>query len=434
MMRAHEVSARPATTVAGIGRFRTALRRESRAMLYQRMDIASMNLSDLFTPQARTYTPVGWGTPPDSPIPLISIAYGLADPALFPREELLDAAAEVLARDINAALNYGPSDPALCELIAERLRNEQVAADPARVLIGYGSGQILGLLPRVLVEPGDTVIIEAPTFLGAVGQFQRAGARLVGVPVDADGLDVDALEAILRDLRRQGIRPKFIYTIPTYQNPTSTTLPTARREQLVRLAATYGVLVVEDDAYRDLSFAGEPPPSLAALDQEGWVLRVGTFSKILAPGLRMGWAHGPQELIDRLTMFKVEGSSGPFLTRVVTQFSANGRLDAHIAALRSHYAAKCDLMLTALAEAIPDAQAVRPAGGFFIWLRLPEGISASDLLPAGAQRGVEVLAGSRCYAGGQGGDDYVRLAFSEEPAAHLQEAIRRLGQAVDDLR
>jgi DNA-binding transcriptional MocR family regulator len=392
-----------------------------------------MNLADLFTPQARTFVQTGWGAPPESPIPLISVAFGLADPALFPREELVEAAAEVLSRDINAALNYGPSDPALRELIAERLRRENVAADPANVLVGYGSGQILGLLPRVLVEPGDTVIIEAPTFLGAVGQFQRAGASLVGVPVDAEGLDVDALEATLRDLQRRGVRPKFIYTIPTYQNPTGTTLPAARRERLVSLAATYGVLVVEDDAYRDLSFHGPPPPSLAAIDTEGWVLRVGTFSKILAPGLRMGWAHGPRDLIDRLTMFKVEGGSGPFLTRLVTQFSSNGRLDAHIAALRSHYAAKCDLMLEALATHVPDAHAVRPDGGFFIWLRLPEGVRTGDLVPAAINRGVEVLPGPRCYADGQG-DNYIRLAFSEEPAANIQEAIRRLGQAVADVR
>jgi DNA-binding transcriptional MocR family regulator len=392
-----------------------------------------MNLAELFTPQARTFVQTGWGAPPASPIPLISIAYGLADPALFPREELIEATAQVLASDMNAALNYGPSDPALRELIVERLRRDNVAADADRVLVGYGSGQILGLLPRVLVEPGDTVIIEAPTFLGAVGQFQRAGARLVGVPVDAEGLNVDALEETLRDLQRQGIRPKFIYTIPTYQNPTGTTLTAARRERLVHLAATYGVLVVEDDAYRDLSFHGPPPPSLAAIDSEGWVLRVGTFSKILAPGLRMGWAHGPRELIDRLTMFKVEGGSGPFLTRLVTRFCADGRLDAHIAVLRSHYAAKCDLMLDALARHLPDTHAVRPDGGFFIWLRLPEGVGSGDLAPAAIQRGVEVLPGPRCYADGQG-DEYVRLAFSEEPAANIEEAIRRLGLAVADVR
>jgi len=260
-----------------------------------------------------------------------------------------------------------------------------------------------------------------------------AGARIIGVPVDAHGMDVDALEERLKELRRAGVRPKFIYTIPTFQNPAGVTLTLERRHRLVALAAEYGVLIVEDDAYVDLRFRGEPLPPLAALDQAGWVLRVGTFSKILAPGLRMGWAHGPQALIDRLLMFKVEGSSGPFLTHLVARFAANGRLDAHIAALSAHYAAKCDLMVAALRRALPDATFEVPDGGFFIWLRLPEGVTASALTPVALRHGMEFLAGTRCFADGSG-DDYIRLAFSEEPAVRIEQAMRRLGAAVDELR
>jgi DNA-binding transcriptional MocR family regulator len=392
-----------------------------------------MSLDELYTPQARAVSAPMWGPPPQPEgVPLISIAYGSADPALFPREELVDATAQILAADPDAALNYGPNAPELVACVAERLRREGVDARPDQTMLAYGSSQILGLLPQVLINPGDTVIIEAPTFLGAVKRFQMAEARIVGVPVDAEGMVVDALEERLRALRAEGVRPKFIYTIPTFQNPAGATLTLARRQRLVELAAAYGVLVVEDDAYVDLRFRGEPLPPLAALDPE-WVLRVGTFSKILAPGLRMGWAHGPKGLIDRLLMFKVEGSSGPFLTRLVARFAAEGRLDAHIRALCAHYAAKCDLMAAALRRHLPDAAFHLPDGGFFIWLRLPAGVRASALAPVAMRHGVEFLPGPRCFAD-SAGEDHIRLAFSQEPADRIEEAVRRLGAAVDELR
>jgi 2-aminoadipate transaminase len=393
-----------------------------------------MQLSDLFTAQARELAPPMYGPPTQAEgVPLISLAYGLADPALFPTEELVEATAGILAADADAALNYGPNAPQLIALVAERLRREGVPAREEQTMLAYGSSQILGLLPQLLIEPGDSVIIEAPTFLGAVNRFQRAGARIVGVPVDDGGMDVDALEQRLRALRREGVRPKFIYTIPTFQNPTGATLSLERRRRLVALAAEHGVLIVEDDAYVDLRFRGEPLPPMAALDGGDWVLRVGTFSKILAPGLRMGFAHGPKALVDRLLMFKVEGGSGPFVTHLVARFAAAGRLDAHIAALRAHYAAKCDLMAAALRARLPDASFATPDGGFFIWLRLPDGVRASALAPVALRHGVEFLAGPRCFADGSG-DDQIRLAFSWEPAARIEAAVARLGAAVDELR
>ncbi len=392
-----------------------------------------MKLSDLYTAQARTLAPPLLAPAPEAgPVPIISLAYGLADPAVLPREELVEATAALIADKVSAALNYGPVAPALLELISARLRQEGVAADPQRVLVAYGSSQILSLLPHVLISPGDTVLVEAPTFMVAVRQFERAGARLVGVPVDAEGLDPDALEQRLRALQAQGVRPKFLYCIPTFQNPAGTTLSLARRRRVIELATTYGLLIVEDDAYVDLRFGGEPLPPLAALDQEGWVLRVGTFSKILAPGLRVGWAHGPHELIERLRMFKLEGNSGPLVTHLVAQLSAEGRLEAHIEQLRAHYAVKCRHMAEALRRELPTASFVMPAGGFFIWLRLPTGINTDELSRVALQHGVEVLPGSRCFADG-GGTDHVRLAFSELPVAELEEGVRRLGEALRQL-
>lgn len=394
---------------------------------------SSMNLTDLYTPQARTVAPPMWGPSPEvGDVPLISLAYGLADPAVLPREELVEAAAEVVSGDVGAALNYGPDAPAMKALVVERLRREGVAASEERLLLAYGSTQILGLLPQVLISPGDTVLVEAPTFLGAVRMFGRAGARMLGLPVDAQGLDPDALETRLRTLRDQGVRPKFIYCIPTFQNPSGATLTLERRRRIVDLATSYGVLIIEDDAYVDLRFRGEPLPPMAALD-DTWVLRVGTFSKILAPGLRMGWAHGPIGLIERLQMFKVEGTSGPFVTNLVARLSANGRLDSHIAELQRHYAAKCQLLAEALRRDLPEVQFVEPDGGFFIWVRLPDGVRASDLTPVALRLGIEILPGTRCFTDGSG-EEYLRLAFSETPSDQFAEGVRRLAAAVHEVQ
>ncbi len=388
-----------------------------------------MQLSDLFTPQMRDIPPPMWGPGPAGDIPLITLAFGDADPSMFPHAELLGAVENALADDIDGALNYGPTYAGLVGLAAERLRRRGIAATEQNTLVTYGSSQIIGLLPQVLIEPGDTVIVEAPSFLGAVMQFRRSGARLVGVPVDAAGMDVEALATTLAELRARGVRPKFIYTIPTFQNPTGATMSLERRRRLLGLAVEHGVLVVEDDAYSDLRFRGEDVPPIAALDTEGWVIHLRTFSKILAPGVRLGWASGPQALIDRLSYWKVEGSSGPFMTRVVARYAADGRLDGHIDELRARYGAKCDLMLDALARELPGAQMVRPDGGFFIWLRLPPGVSATALVPAAVAHGVEVLAGPRCFADGSG-DEYIRLAFSYAGEEQIVEGVARLGRAL----
>jgi 2-aminoadipate transaminase len=234
----------------------------------------------------------------------------------------------------------------------------------------------------------------------------------------------------LQDLNRKNMRPKFIYTIPTFHNPTGATMPLARRHKLVALAAQYGTIVVEDDAYGDLRFEGQQLPTLAALDQDGWVLRTGTFSKVLAPGLRMGWAYGRSEIIRRLGMFKSEGASGPYLTQVVARYCADGRLDTHIQELISLYRHKRDVMLEAIGREFPtEVTTIRPEGGFFIWCRLPAGMSATTLLKAAEAQGVTFLAGTRCYANGAG-DDAIRLAFSFQPAEHITEAIRRIGAAI----
>ncbi|NNJ08728.1 PLP-dependent aminotransferase family protein [Chloroflexales bacterium ZM16-3] len=387
-------------------------------------------LDSLYAARARDAMPTLKGAAQADQSPLLSLTYGLADPDLFPRDELAAATAAVLADDAPDALNYGQSFAGLTEQVVGRLRAQGVEAEPENILVGYGSSQILALLPEVFIDRGDTVIIEGPSFMGAVRRFVMSGANLVTVPTDHEGMDVDALEVTLRDLAARGVRPKFIYTIPTFHNPSGVTMSLARRQRLVSLAAEYGVLVVEDDAYGELRFRGDDLPTLASLDAEGWVVRVCTYSKILAPGVRVGWAYARPEIIERLNMFKHEGDSGPFLTRVIARYAAEGRLEAHIAQLREHYRQKCDVMIEAIAREFPrEVQADRPDGGFFVWCKLPHGMGATALVDRAAREGVSFLPGVNCYANGQG-DDAIRLAFSFLSADQIQEGVARIGKAM----
>ncbi|MEH2005736.1 aminotransferase-like domain-containing protein [Nostoc sp.] len=387
---------------------------------------SAYQINDLFAKRARNLTPPTYGTELTKII-TVSFAYGLADPILFPHADLAAASAAVLAEEAPIALNYGPTSSQLYEQIILRLQAKGIAADRDRLIIGYGSSQILGLLPDVFVEPGDVVIVEGPTFMGVVSRFVHAGARLITIPVDELGMDVDALEVTLNDLNKQGIRPRFIYTIPTFHNPTGVTMPLFRRQKLVALAAEYGVLVIEDDAYSDLRFQGEAVPSLATLDKEGWVLYVSTFSKIIAPGVRLGWACGDPAIIERLAMFKSEGPVGPFVSHVVARYCATGKLDHHIQELIACYKHKCNLLLEAIAQEFPsDIVALRPGGGFFVWCKLPPDISAKALLTAANEHGISFLQGTRCYANKQG-DDAIRLAFSFQPTQKIVEGIATLG-------
>ncbi len=364
----------------------------------------------------------------------ISLLYGLADPTLFPSDDLAVAATAVLADDAAAALNYGNVYSGLLDHIIERLQRQGIHADYDNIFIGYGSNQILGLLPQVFVDVDDIVIIEGPSFLGAIKRFRLGGARLISIPVDHAGMNIDILEQTLIDLQQQNIRPRFIYTIPNYHNPTGVTMTLERRRKLVALAAEYGVVVVEDNAYGDLGFEDLTPTSLAVLDSERWVLHIGTFSKILAPGLRLGWACGHPDIIRRLIEFKPEGLTGPFISRVVARYCAEGRLDRHIERLVAHYRQKRDTMIDAIKRSFPiDVTVQTPEGGFFVWCKLPPDMRALKLAPIAAANGVTFLPGTECYADGQG-DDAIRLAFSYQSSENIAQGIAKLGAAMDALR
>ncbi|MEM8534972.1 MAG: PLP-dependent aminotransferase family protein [Chloroflexota bacterium] len=395
--------------------------------------VVSSHVRELFAERAQDVLPPIYNAARQGHSSLISFTFGFADPALFPREDLTAASAAVLATDADAALNYGMDFAELRHQIIARLHSQGVTADEENVLISYGSSQLLALLPRVFVDPGDVVIIEGPSFMGAVRSFADAGAHLITIPTDDSGLNLDALEKVLLELQQQQVRPKFIYTIPTFHNPTGTTMPLAHRKRLLALSAAYNTLIVEDDPYRDLRFAGETLPTLASLDHDGRVIYISSFSKILAPGLRMGWAYAHPAIIERLAMFKVEGSSGPFLTRMVANYCADGRLEKHIHKLTAHYQHKCQLMLDAIGrEFPPEVRVIRPEGGFYVWCELPQDIDVTRLLTLAEQRGSTFLPGTRCFANGQGHHAF-RLTFSFLPSDQIDEGIAHIGVALREM-
>ena len=361
----------------------------------------------------------------------ISFAYGLPDPALFPTEALNAATGIVLREHSDRALQYGAGQglPQLINVLVERInRAEGLAIRPDECMITAGAGQAIAVVGRALLDPGDTVLVETPAWPGGINAFRRCGARLVPVPVDAEGLDTDALAQTLETLAAEGTQPKLLYTVPNFQNPTGVTTTLARRQALLDLARRYDFVILEDDAYRDLAFEGPLPPSLFALDTGGRVLRTGTYSKILAAGLRLGWLLGPREVLPRLIALKDDGGTSPFTSYLAATYSRAGELDPHIARLVASYRRKRDVMLAALTRYFPKSVTwTVPAGGFFVWVTLPPGTDAADLLRAAREEGVDFLPGRSCFPDPQAGTSHLRLAFSLPTPDQIEEGIKRLG-------
>jgi DNA-binding transcriptional MocR family regulator len=379
-------------------------------------------------------TPLVLRATPGDPA-VISLAFGAPDPALFPTADLL-AATEAALRDgptYAVGLQYGATNgnPLLLAELARKLAAEEGRpVDPAGLVITSGSSQAIALAVQALANPGDVCLLEVPTFMGTIRTIQFNEITAVPVPQDAEGLDLLALERAWTRLSAAGTPPRFLYTIPTFNNPTGVTMPLARRQALLDLAARHGLPIVEDDAYRDLAFEGEPPPTLHTLDRAGLVIRLGTFSKIVAPGVRLGFLLAHPEVVARVQGFKSEGLTNGFSSMVVGTLMREGRLARHIADLRRAYRARRDAMCAALEAEMPDGVAWRkPAGGFFVWLSLAPVFEPRRILAAASEEGVSAMPGTACHPDGQG-THHLRLAFSRENEARITEGIRRLGRAV----
>lgn len=367
----------------------------------------------------------------------ISFAYGLPDPSSLPRDGVIGATARALRADGGSwALQYGlaKGQDGLIECLTEKLaRDQQIAVTAANLIITNGSFQAIELLAQAFLDPGDMALVEAPTWSGAVMIFQRAGANLLTIPTTSEGLDLDALEATLDSLKAQSKRPKFLYVMPTFHNPLGVTMPLANRHRLLSIIARHGLPVIEDDAYFDLRFRGDHLPTLYGLDQAGLVVYLSTFSKILAAGMRLGWAVGAPSLISKLVLLKNDTGSNPFGQYVAEAFARTGELRAHIDRLTEVYRRKSDLMLAALEEHLPPGTSwSRPDGGFFIWVTLPDGVDVRRLHERCRAEGVDFLPGTACYGDGRGQNE-LRLAFSFVDSASIQPGIARLGRALLEL-
>jgi len=367
---------------------------------------------------------------------MLSLAGGLPAAEALPVARVGRAVEDVLARHGAAALQYGPTD-------GEAALRELVAPAPDRaddVVITTGSQQSLDLLARVLLDPDDIVVVEAPSYLGALSAFRAAGARLLAVPGDADGLDTDRLEGLLV----AGARPKAVYVVPEFANPTGATLSETRRHHLAALADRYGCVIVEDDPYGRLRFRGPAQPSLAELSP--MTARLGTASKTLAPGLRVGWAVLPDWLRGPVVRSKqsVDLHTSTLDQLVIAELLGDRAfLDAHIDGLRRLYAGRAAALVAALAAATPGRFEWRePDGGMFLWARLASGADADALLLAALSAGVAFVPGSAFRidgvdavgsgaTGDGGGQDRLRLCFATLPEDRLAEAVQRLDAAVD---
>lgn len=357
---------------------------------------------------------------------LISFAGGFPDPLTFPRARVAQLLEEFAAGGESAAFQYAPTRGLAGTLDAVAGRLERVQGRrPAdgELVITSGAIEALELVGKSFLDRGDAVVIEAPTYLGAIMAFRGFEAELVEVPLDEDGLRVDELERRLAG----GLRPKLLYTIPDHQNPAGVSLSAERRELLVELARRYGFLVVEDVAYRELSFDDDPPPSLWSLAPET-VVQAGTTSKTFLPGVRLGWAAAPAEVAAQLVSAKqnTDQCAGALGQRMLEEYVRRGWIDEQLVQSRALYARKCERLLAALERAMPAGVGwTHPHGGFFSWLTLPEAADGTALASEAAEQGVGITPGALFYPDGRGGEN-VRLSFSMVDESSIDEGIERL--------
>jgi len=365
--------------------------------------------------------------------PLYDFSGGRPDPAGYPYAALIEATARVMEAEGADALTYG--DPlgyaGLRDLVCQKYRlYEGLDVRRDNVIVANGSGHALSLAISSFVDVGDALICEAPTFGGTLNAIRRHGADILDVPVDDDGIDTGAVQRRLEALAREGRRCKLIYTQVNFHNPAGPTMSLRRRKRLIELAQAHETLILEDDAYGDLRFEGDPLPSLYALDDGACVIRAGTLSKILGPGVRLGWLCAPEPMIPFLQGFNFSGGVSPFASRVAVYFLRD-HMTEHVAMLSELYRSKRDAMLRGLAALLQgtDATVSRPEGGFFLWLKLPAGTDCSKLAQLAEAASVRYVPGAVCYPNG-GGDEYIRLAFSYEPAERCEAGGRLLAAAI----
>jgi 2-aminoadipate transaminase len=367
---------------------------------------------------------------------VISLAGGLPDTSTFPPDTFAAVAQRIARESCAKALQYGPTEglEETKACIAEVMGAEGLRADPEDVLVTTGGQQVIDLVTKTLIDPGDVVIAEGPTYPGAVSVFTAYQADVVQIDMDADGMRVELLEQTLDRLDRDGRRPKFIYTVPSFQNPAGVTMSAPRRRRLVELAHERELLVLEDNPYGLLRYEGDAPTPLLKLDGGVYVMYLGTFSKILSPGIRLGWVVAPPPVLEKINLGKQAADlcTSTLSQLMVQAYFAEGRWRDYVESLTEIYRARRDTMLDALADHFPpQAEWTRPSGGLFIWATLPDFIDTTDLLARALRDNVAFVPGEAAFLDGRG-RNAMRLNYSGSDEDAIREGIRRIGEVVTE--
>jgi len=367
----------------------------------------------------------------DSP-EIISLAGGFPDDRFWPVDRVIEASTFALREFGKKALQYGSTEgiKKLRVLLVDRMENEGVKGiNLDNVIVSTASQQGLSLVAQVFVNPGDTVIVEEPSYLGALQAFASMQAEFCTVPVDKDGMQMDILEDRLKELQKAHIRPKFVYTVPNFQNPVGVTMTLERRKKLIELAHTYDLLIIEDDPYGEIRFEGESIPSLLALGGKDRVIALRTFSKISFPGLRLGWIVAREDIMDKIVLGKQAADlCSPSLTQYIAyEFISRGWLDDYVNIVRREYPKKKNAMISALEQYFPAGSSwTDPQGGLFVWVKAPESIDTAAMFREAINAKVAYVVGIAFYPH-RDDNCHMRLNFSAVDPEHITEGVHRLG-------
>ena len=366
---------------------------------------------------------------------IISLAGGNPASELFPADELSKIAGKILMTSPTVALQYGTTDgyPKMKDCAIARAKEAGAYKEGDEVLIMTGANQGIDLTAKAIINKGDKIIVESPSFIGSLNAFRTYECELVGVDVESDGMDVSKLEEALK----ANPDAKLLYTIPTFQNPTGTTMSLKKRKRVLELASEYDLLIMEDNPYGDLRFAGEDLPTLKSLDKEGRVIYCGSFSKILSPGMRLGYVIGPQKLLEKVEMLKqVNDVHTPMLTQMMcVQFMKKYDINKYIAKNRKLYKEKCDTMISAMEEYFPKGKVewTVPEGGIFLWCTCPTITDVSVVVNKALEKKVAIVPGSNFAIDQSLPSNKFRLNFSSASKSDITEAIKRLGEVLTEI-
>ncbi|MBT9139259.1 MAG: 2-aminoadipate transaminase [Syntrophomonadaceae bacterium] len=366
---------------------------------------------------------------------VMSFAGGFPSAEFFPMEKIAEVMHELIKEEGKSALQYGPTEGnlELRKYLAEKMTGEGMPSGVDNLLITNGSQQGMDLLAKVFVNPGDLVIVEEPGYVGGLGAIHNYQGDRVAIPLDAEGIRTDLLAVRLRKMQMVGRTPKFAYLVPNFQNPTGISMSLERRKKMLELAREYNFMIIEDNPYGEIRFEGEPVQSIKSMDTEGRVIYLGSFSKTFIPGIRVGWIVAEETLVQKIACAKqaTDLCSNSLGQRLAFRFAASGYIEQHVSSLISLYKAKRDLMLSCFEQHFPeDVTWTRPEGGFFVWVTLPEGMSAREVLLKAVNRKVAFVDGAGFFVNNNG-KNTARFAFSEASEEKIARGMKILGELME---